>query len=189
MNPQTIFEKDNFTCQKCGFHDEKGKELEVHPFGKNNFVTLCLICHKHAPESEKEFKKYIKEKIDSKILETFRKSEQSISKKTKQGMTNSFKTGKHISKAPRGYKLVNKELIVNEKQAEEVRQIFKEFAETNISLTQLSKKHNLTTPGLIKLLKNTTYIGKVKFAEQESQGKHPAIIDGELFEKVRGKLN
>lgn len=197
MDRQAIFQRDNFTCQKCGFHDKTGEELESHHItpkvflGKDNqenFVTLCSICHKYAPDSDKEFQKYVQEKIDSELLETFRKSDYSISKKTKQGMNNSFNKGLHLSKPPKGYKLVNKELVVDEEQAKQVKKLFEEFANTQISLTQLAKKNNLTTSGVKKLLQNTTYLGKVKFADKESLGQHPPIISETLFEQVQTKL-
>jgi hypothetical protein len=41
---------------------------------------------------------------------------------------------------------------------------------------------------LIKLLKNTTYLGKVKFGNHESDGQHESIIDKQLFEKIQEKL-
>lgn len=192
-----ILERDRFKCQKCGFEDLKGENLEIHHINPkifnglneiSNLSTLCSICHKYAPDSEKEFKGYLSEKIDSKLLDTFRKSNFSISKKTKQGMTNAFNTGRHVTKAPKGYKLLNKQLIIDREESTKVKQIFEEFLNSNISLTQLAKKHNLTTAGLIKLLKNTTYLGRVKFANQESQGQHEPIIDKSLFEKIQEKL-
>ena len=47
----------------------------------------------------------------------------------------------------------------------------------------------MTTSGLKKLLQNTTYLGKVKFAKEESPGQHDAILDEELFNKVKERLN
>jgi len=193
-----VLERDNFTCQKCGFKNSKQEELEIHYINPkifnglneiNNLATLCSICHKYAPDSEKDFKKYLSEKIDSKLLETFRKSDYSISKKTKTGMDNSFKKGKHITKAPFGYKLVNKQLLIDEDQKDKIKEIFEEYLNTSISLTQLAKKNGFTTSGIIKLLRNTTYIGKVKFANQETQGQHQPIIEKELFDKVQEKLH
>jgi len=96
---QEILKRDNFTCKKCGFRG-KETELEIHHIipkfegGKDmieNLVTLCSICHKHAPDKGIEFKKYLKEKIDWKILDTFRKSDYSISRRTKKGMANTVK--------------------------------------------------------------------------------------------------
>ncbi len=123
------------------------------------------------------------------IISAFAEFERNIiGDRTKFGMERKAKEGGFITKAPKGYKLVSKELIVDSNSAEEVNNIFKEFLNSNISLTQLAKKYGMTTTGIKKLLKNTTYLGKVKFADQESQGKHPAIIDKELFDKVQDKL-
>ncbi|MEK6823680.1 MAG: HNH endonuclease [Nanoarchaeota archaeon] len=191
-----VLERDNFSCQKCGFRDANGEELEIHHINPkvfnglneiNNLSTLCSICHKHAPDTEKEFKEYLSEKIDSKILETFRKSDYSISKKTKRGMINAFKIGRHITKAPRGYKIVNK-LLVPSENSNEISKIFQEFLDSEISLTQLAKKNNITPAGIKKLLKNITYIGKVKFGGEISEGTHKPILSSILFNKVQDKI-
>lgn len=192
-----ILERDSFTCQKCGFKDLSREELEIHYIKTKvsggtekipNLIVLCSICNKHAPDNEKDFKEYLADKIDSKLLETFRKSSYSVSEKTKKGMNNAFKTGRHITRAPRGYKLINKQLVIDNQEAEQIKEIFEEFLNEEKSLTQLAKKHNFSTTGIKKLLKNSTYIGKVKFAGKESSGKHIPILKNSLFEKVQDKL-
>jgi hypothetical protein len=35
---------------------------------------------------------------------------------------------------------------------------------------------------------NETYLGRVKFADEETKGTHEAIIDDDLFKKVGEKL-
>jgi hypothetical protein len=192
-----VLERDNFTCQKCGFKNLKKEGLEIHHINPklfnglneiNNLATLCSICYKYAPDNEKDFKNYLSEKIDSKLLETFRKSNYSVSQKTKKGMNNSFNNGKHVTKPPFGYKLVNKQLLIDLDKSEKINKIFREFLETKISLTQLAKKNGFTTSGIIKLLQNTTYLGKVKFANKETDGQHEPIVDKQLFEQVQEKL-
>lgn len=111
-----------------------------------------------------------------------------IGDRTKFGMQRKAKEGGFITKAPKGYKLVNKKLLVDEQEAEKVKEIFNRFLNEDISLTQLAKDYGLTTSGLKKLLQNTTYLGKTKFAEEESQGSHEAIIDEDLFRRVRERL-
>jgi len=194
---QKILERDSHTCQKCGFENKQGMDLELHPItpraysgddSEENLVTLCPICHNYAPDSKEDFLKYLDEKIDGSILNTFRHSQHSISKKTSHGMNTLFEQGKHITKAPRGYKLVDKALVPNQ-DADQITILFKEFLGTDISLTQLAKKNNMTTAGIKKLLKNTTYIGKVKFANVETDGQHIPIIDKQLFKQVQEKLN
>lgn len=122
------------------------------------------------------------------IISAFAEFERNIiGDRTKFGMEKKAKGGGFITKAPKGYKIVDKSLVPNE-SADEVRQIFKEFLETDLSLTQLAKKYNLTPAGMKKLLKNTTYTGKVKFANEESQGQHKPIIDKRLFKNVQAKI-
>lgn len=193
-----VLQRDKFTCQKCGFQDKKDEEIEIHHINSkvyggsdspDNLVVLCSICHHHAPDSREDFERYLNEKIDHRVLETFRKSNRSITKKTKQGMVLHSRDGQHITRPPMGYRLVNKQLIIEKEKVEEVRAIYDEFLNSNISLTQLAKNHSFTTSGIKKLLQNTTYLGKVKFAEIESQGNHESIISQELFDKVREKLS
>ena len=110
-----------------------------------------------------------------------------IGDRTKFGMQRKAKEGGFITKAPKGYVIVNKELIPAE-NSEEIEEIFNEFLNNKISLTQLAKKYNMTTAGIIKLLKNTTYLGKVKFANMESDGQHKPLLSKQLFEQVQDKL-
>ena len=192
-----ILKRDNFTCQKCGFQSNSLISLEIHHItplvfrGTNTFenlITLCSICHHYAPDKKEDFIQYLEEKIDGKILETFRKASFSIGDRTKFGMERKAREGGFITKAPKGYSLVNKELIIHEQEAEKVKEIFEEFLNLDISLTQLAKKHGMTTAGIKKLLKNTTYLGKVKFAGQESKGQHKPIIEDDLFKDVQNRM-
>ena len=103
-------------------------------------------------------------------------------------MKAKFQNGGLITKAPLGYKIINKELFPAE-NSYIVQEIFQAFLNTEISLTQLSKKYNLSVNGLKKILANKTYLGKVKFAGQVADGKHNPLISWDLFNKVQEKLN
>jgi site-specific DNA recombinase len=127
-------------------------------------------------------------KLMFQIIGAFAEFERNIiGDRTKFGMERKAKEGGFITKAPRGYVLVNKQLILGENSGK-IKDIFEEFLNSNISLTQLAKKNNLTTAGIKKLLQNTTYLGKVKFAHKESQGQHPVLINQQLFEQVQNKM-
>lgn len=193
---KNVLVRDHFSCQKCGFQDSEGKELEIHHRSMRvdgrtedieNLITLCSICHHYAPEDEAALKNYLNEKLDGKILDTFRKSGRSISKRTKKGMTTLFNEGKLITRAPLGYKIINKTLVPAE-NSYIAQEIYQAFLNSDTSLTQLAKKFNLSVNGLKKVLSNETYLGKVKFAGQVLPGKHTALILQELFDKVREKL-
>ncbi|GBE20357.1 MAG TPA: hypothetical protein ENG87_01145 [Candidatus Pacearchaeota archaeon] len=105
----------------------------------------------------------------------------------KKGMMQKASKGNIMTRPAFGYKLENSKLIPAE-NFREVEEIFEEFLTTNISLTQLSKKHNFSVNGLKKILKNFTYIGKIKFNNQIHEGNHQPIISSTLFNHVQNKL-
>jgi hypothetical protein len=68
-----VFERDNYTCQKCKTQDKTARILEAHhkiPLvygGKDelyNLVTLCFDCHHFAPNNIKEFEEYMEDEMD-----------------------------------------------------------------------------------------------------------------------------
>lgn len=149
-------------------------------------LYICDICNHFSPTKEEDFRKYISEKIDGSVLDTFRKVG-SIGHKQKKGMIKKASQGNLMSRAPFGYLIENGKLIpaLNYKEIEE---IFEDFLNENISLTQLANKHHLSVNGLKKILRNFTYIGKIKFNNQIYDGAHQAIISSTLFNHVQNKL-
>lgn len=123
------------------------------------------------------------------IISAFAEFERNIiGDRTKFGMERKSKEGGFITKAPLGYKMVHRQLILDPTSVDRVRNIFKTFLDSDISFSQLAQKNSMTTSGIIKLLANKTYIGKVRFGEQESEGSHQSIIEAEIFNKVQEKL-
>ena len=105
----------------------------------------------------------------------------------KKSMIKSATKGNLMSRAPFGYKIEDKKLIPAENYLE-IQEIFEEFLENNISLRKIAEKHKLSVNGLKKILKNFTYIGKIKFNSQTYDGNHKAIISTTLFNHVQNKL-
>ena len=190
-----IFSRDRFTCAKCGFRG-RAEDLEVHHIKmrvdggsdkEENLLTLCSLCHYFAPDDEVDFNKYVNEKIDGNLLDAFRKSAKSISRRTKKGMIKKSEKGEFVTRAPWGYKIENKKLIPTE-HAYQVQEVFQDFLNQDISLTKLSKKYGFSVNGLKKILTNQAYLGKVKFDKQTHQGSHQALISSTLFNHVQNKL-
>jgi site-specific DNA recombinase len=115
---------------------------------------------------------------------SFLKSRGEIQKK---GMIARASKGNIVSRVAFGYKLENGILTLAQ-NSREIEEIFEEFLNSNISLTQLSKKHNLSVNGLKKILTNFTYIGKIRFNNQIFEGNHEPIISTTLFNHVQNKL-
>jgi 5-methylcytosine-specific restriction endonuclease McrA len=68
-----VFERDNFTCQKCKIQDKTTRILEAHHIiplfvegndDLNNLITLCSDCHHFAPDNKEEFDKYMQEEME-----------------------------------------------------------------------------------------------------------------------------
>jgi predicted restriction endonuclease len=80
-----VFERDNYTCQKCKIQDKTARILEAHhtiPLylsgsdELDNLMTLCSDCHHFAPNDKKEFLEYIEEEMDgtaTTLMKAFKK--------------------------------------------------------------------------------------------------------------------
>ena len=166
-------------CKKCGYQDKK----EVKVFGS----SLCPICAKFAPEKINDFQDYIAEKIDWKVLDTFRKYGQHLGDKQKSGMEKMASLGRLQTRPPLGYDVQNGNLIPNE-DASRVHSLFKTFLNRKYSLNSLAKNFALSVNGLKKVLTNRTYLGEIKFDGRIHKGEHQPIINPEIFYAVQRKL-
>ncbi len=172
----------NKKCEKCGYESEENK--------LKRGLYFCSVCYTFAPDSPEELDEFIKERIPSENLNSFRKFSGFRGQKQKKGMLEKSSKGNHVSRIPFGYKwdFENKKIIPAE-NFREVEEIFEEFLQKEMNLSKLSKKHNLSVNGLKKILRNFVYLGKVKFDGQIHQGNHKAIISPVLFNKVQDKLD
>jgi len=173
-----LLEKAGFRCKKCNYYSPLGSGLEVN---KKFSCVLCSICNTFAPQELEKFNSFLEEKINWQELETFRKF--GINKGShlphKHGMISKAKTGSLMARPAFGYDVIEGRLIPNQ-DSENVRQIFNEFI-SGKSMNQLSKSYGFSVNGIKKILKNFTYIGKIKFNNQIFQGNHQAILSPELF--------
>jgi len=105
----------------------------------------------------------------------------------KKGMILRASEGNIVSRIPFGYSIENGKLVPAENHRE-IEEIYEEFLKGEMSLRKISEKHKLSVNGLKKILKNFTYIGKVKFNNQIFPGLHEPIISSTLFNHVQNKL-
>lgn len=96
-------------------------------------------------------------------------------------------SGEILNRAPIGYVYRNGKLVVNEEEAEKVREIFNMWA-AGIHYKEISEKFNIPVSTLYEIIKNPTYIGKVKYRDKLHNGVHKGIINEELFRKVNSQL-
>ena len=126
------------------------------------------------------------EKLKSEIDELKRKLKNKVDNQ-KKGMSEKASKGEIMSRHPFGYVIEDGKLVPAQNSLE-IEEIFQEFLTGNLSLRRLAQNHHLSVNGLKKILKNFTYIGKVKFNNQIHSGNHQAIISTTLFNHVQNKL-
>ena len=166
-------------CKKCGYDSKKTKQ-------KFN-ILLCDVCFHFSPNEKTAFDKYVAEEIDASAVETLRTYYINFKEKQKQGMIQKAVKGNLMSRAPFGYNISGGKLILAE-NFKEVEEIFEEFLNEEKSLRSLAEKHKLSVNGLKKILRNFTYIGKIKFNNQIYEGEHQPLISTTLFNHVQNKL-
>ena len=102
------------------------------------------------------------------------------------------------SGAPIGYDYIDGHLVVNEYEALQIKTIFELFLAGNTFhsiQTELQQRGYTNKYGswknasiISKVLQNSTYIGKVRYAGKEYEGKHPALVPIETWDAVQIRL-
>lgn len=132
-----------------------------------------------------------------------------VSERTRDKIAAARRKGKWVGGMPLlGYTVVDSKLVVDPDEAEQVRQIFQLYLEHEglvpVAIELESRgwrnkswtTHKGTERGgrlfdkttVWNLLTNPTYVGKLKYKDEIHDGEHEAIVDDELWQKVRAKL-
>ena len=144
------------------------------------------------------------------VLLSFAQFEREVTaERIRDKVAASKKRGKWMGGLPPiGYDNIDKKLVINESEAEQVRYIFKAYLElgTVSDLTQhlsdkgfktkarITKKQNQTggrpfsRGHIYQLLSNPVYIGKIRHKDKIYDGEHDPIIALELWEKTQSRL-
>lgn len=123
------------------------------------------------------------------IISAFAEFERDIiGERTKFGMSSKAQHGAITNRAPLGYIIDNKRLVVHPTAKVKIEHIFEYYLQNSCSLTKLAQTFGYTTRGIQKLLRNKTYIGMIQFDNTWHKGLHEPILSTDLFEKVQQKL-
>lgn len=118
-----------------------------------------------------------------------------ISEWVKMAKKQEFESGRVTAKAVLGYDIINKKLVINEKESQIVKFIFETYNKTRnyYKTAQIcnnkgfrGKKSNLFHASSIKtIIQNQLYCGFNNFHDEKiKKGKHKAIITQNLYNKV-----
>jgi site-specific DNA recombinase len=132
-----------------------------------------------------------------------------ISERTRDKIAATRRKGKWSGGMPLlGYDVVDTKLVVNEPEAEQVRQIFDLYLEYRALLLVVKELNRrgwttkrwttkrdtvrggrpFTKNGLYQMLTNVAYIGKVRYKTEVYEGEHEAIVGEEVFRQVQAAL-
>jgi len=103
---------------------------------------------------------------------------------------------------PFGYHVdpATKTLVPDPKEATTVQKIFSAYADEHLGATALANQLNgvgLRNRGdrlwsnqtVLRVLRNLVYVGKISHGDEVYEGKHPSIIDGDLFARAQELLD
>ncbi len=132
-----------------------------------------------------------------------------VSERTRDKIAATRRKGKWTGGMPLlGYTVVDTKLVVDEAEAEQVRQIFQLYLDRGSLLATVEELNRrgwttkvwTTKKGIRRggdpfqknrlhhLLTNVTYLGKLRYKDEVHEGEHEAIVDAETFQRVQEML-
>jgi len=91
--------------------------------------------------------------------------------------------GETANRAPFGYTYQGKKLVPDDENSTKVRDIFKMWA-SGINYKAISEEFSIAPSTLYEIIKNPTYIGKIRYKGKLFNGQHKPLIDEETFMKI-----
>lgn len=106
-----------------------------------------------------------------------------VKERVKLAFDRKIQLGEALYRAPLGYVYQNKKLVPDPENSENVQEIFEMWA-SGISYKEICKKFNISSSTLYQIIKNTTYLGKIKYKGQLYDGKHKALVSEDLYNRA-----
>lgn len=126
-----------------------------------------------------------------------------LSEEVRKGQAQKIREGWLPTKPPTGYKTIGEQghkiHVLDEQKAPLVKRMFELYATGEVSLKRLTERMadeglrgytngKLGKSRIHQLLTDIFYIGKMRWNNEVYEGKHEALIDAELFQKVQTTL-
>jgi len=132
-----------------------------------------------------------------------------ISERTRDKIAAARRKGKWAGGMPLlGYDVVNRKLVINPVEAQQVRRIFELYKELGSLMPVVQEVARLgwttkcwtthkgrvrggkpfSKPSIFTLLRNATYTGQIRYKDEAHAGEHEGIVELALFEEVQAKL-
>jgi len=109
-----------------------------------------------------------------------------VKERVEMAFDKKISSGEVLNRAPLGYTYRNGKLIVKNEDAAKVKEIFEMWA-AGIHYKTIAEKFELPISTLYEIIKNPTYLGKVKYRGKLYPGTHKSIIEIDIFNKINPK--
>ncbi len=96
-------------------------------------------------------------------------------------------SGEALNRAPLGYVYENRKLTIHPEDSEKVKDIFKMWA-SGVHYKEIAAQHSIPISTLYEIIKNPTYIGKIRYRGKLYKANHPQIIEEKLFNQINQKF-
>jgi site-specific DNA recombinase len=106
-----------------------------------------------------------------------------VKERVEMAFDKKINSGEALNRAPMGYVYRNGKLVTIEEEVEKVKEIFSMWV-SGVHYKEIVNKFNIPKSTLYELIKNPTYIGKVKYRGKLFKGSHKGIIDEDTFKKI-----
>lgn len=111
-----------------------------------------------------------------------------VKERVEMAFDKKIRSGESLNRAPIGYIYRNKRLMVNDKEAEKVMEIFNMWA-SGVNYKDISAKFKIPVSTLYEIVKNPCYIGKIRYRGELYNANHKPIIDEKLFFKINKRIS
>tara|TARA_Y100000310_G_scaffold318006_1_gene371571 strand:+ start:730 stop:1479 length:750 start_codon:yes stop_codon:yes gene_type:complete len=91
--------------------------------------------------------------------------------------------GESLNRAPLGYVYKGGKLAIEDKDAKKVKEIFNMWLE-GVNYKDISHEFDIPVSTLYEIIKNPTYIGKIRYKNKIYKGNHKPLIEEEIFSRL-----
>lgn len=111
-----------------------------------------------------------------------------VKERVEMAFDKKISQGESLSRAPIGYRYKNGKLVVEENEAQKIKEIFGMFA-SGIHYKDIAARFSTPISTLYEVIKNPIYIGKVRYRGKLYNGAHSSILDEATFFKINDKAD
>ncbi|MEA3378175.1 MAG: recombinase family protein [Nanoarchaeota archaeon] len=110
-----------------------------------------------------------------------------VKERVKMAFDKKISSGEILNRPPFGYKYKNRKLVISKEESIKVKEIFEMWI-AGVHYKEIAANFQIPVSTLYEIIKNPTYLGKVKYKGRLFNGIHKPIINKDIFKAIQEKL-